>query len=131
MSMKRMLTTLIAVLAAVALVACAASSEETKKPAKKLVPLKAKVTAAEKTGTDSGHPIIQVTGTLPGTGWTPEVVTEKTGSGVNIKLMAVPGPGAVQGADVPFTHKFTVTEAGSGQIVHVFDHRGIEIKRVE
>lgn len=129
MKQHRFLMGLLAALAAVALLACGASEPEKKKPAPTLDPVKAKVTTVKKTGADSGKPIIEVTGTLPGTGWEPEVQIETSAEGTNVYIMAVPGPGAKKGAGVPFTHKFTLEAAPAGKAVRVFDHRGVQLKR--
>ena len=132
MSRNSMFLSLITFLAAIAFLACAASEPAKKEDTgPKYKTTKAKVTTVTKTGVDGGKPIIEVTGTLPGPGWTPEVKVKQTAEGTNIYIMAVPGPGAEKGADTPFVHKFTLGEAKAGKAVRVFDHRGVQIKRIE
>lgn len=130
MKQHRFLISLLAALVAVAMLACGASEPEKKKAAPKLDPVKAKVTTVNQTGADSGKPIIEVTGTLPGAGWEPEIQIENSAEGTNVYIMAVPGPGATKGAAVPFTHKFTLDGAPAGKAVRVFDHRGVQLKRI-
>ncbi|MDY0061658.1 MAG: hypothetical protein RBU45_17750 [Myxococcota bacterium] len=130
MSTRRILIALATLFAFFTLTACGGQEEE-KKTTVQLDPVKAKVTKAEKTGADSGHPIVEVTGTLPGTGWTPQVHVEKKAGAVEVVIWAIPGPGATKGGDVPFTHKFVVSEAGAGMPARIVDHRGVELRRVE
>ncbi len=131
MKKHNLILSVLSVLVAVALIACGGGEPEKKAAAPVLKATKAKVSAAKQTGTDSGKPIIEFTGTLPGTGWEPELVVEETAEGTLVRVMAVPGPGAVKGADTPFTHKLTLEGVPAGKAVRVMDHRGVEIKRIE
>lgn len=97
-----------------------------------LAAVKAKVTGAKQAGAAGEMmPFVEISGDAP-QGWKISVKESREGSDVKLTVMADPPEGATETpADGPFTHKQKIKLAAGAWAVRVYDHRGVEIKRID
>ncbi len=106
----------------------AQKKETTTTAAPALAAEKANVTGAKHVGAAGKmQPIIEITGTLPGTGYDAKVNEKRDGNKITLSVMAVPGEGAEKGEAQAFTTKYTIKDLASGAwTVYVKDARGVD-----
>jgi len=128
--------TLLALISGALLLGCGGSDAEMKDTVVAPPPLPtvaASLASAKHVGAAGAMmPVMELTGSLPGPGYVAQVKETREGNVITLKVMAVPGAGAVKGEPQPFTQKHTLKNLGPGKwIVRVIDHRGVEIGHKE